>query len=139
MIWRYVGVFLSEIQRQQLYDRYFFLGIIFIAFTILIIIILAPHAKEKWITGILNWMQKLQKYVPAVTENEPKNLKKTSQVKLYMFSCRSSICIILFFILKKIEFKLPLNMKSNQNNTKNTVLFVFKSLKMCQHHWHVQA
>lgn len=102
------GGFLSEIQRQQLYDRYFFLGIIFIAFTILIIIILAPHAKEKWITGILNWMQKLQKYVPAVTENEPKNLKKTSQVKLYMFSCRSSICIILFFILKKIEFKLPL-------------------------------
>lgn len=95
------GGFLSEIQRQQLYDRYFFLGIIFIAFTILIIIILAPHAKEKWITGILNWMQKLQKYVPAVTENEPKNLKKTSQVKLYMFSCRSSICIILFFVLKK--------------------------------------
>ncbi|XP_052721214.1 uncharacterized protein LOC128192515 isoform X3 [Crassostrea angulata] len=73
---------LKEIQRQQLYDRYFFLGIIFIAFTILIIIILAPHAKEKWITGILNWMQKLQKYVPAVTENEPKNLKKTSQILL---------------------------------------------------------
>ncbi|XP_052721212.1 uncharacterized protein LOC128192515 isoform X1 [Crassostrea angulata] len=82
---------LKEIQRQQLYDRYFFLGIIFIAFTILIIIILAPHAKEKWITGILNWMQKLQKYVPAVTENEPKNLKKTSQTRL-----ENSLCVVGF-------------------------------------------
>ncbi|XP_065933258.1 uncharacterized protein [Magallana gigas] len=36
-------------------------------------------------------MQKLQKYVPAVTENEPKNLKKTSQIRL-----ENSLCVVGF-------------------------------------------
>lgn len=72
MIWIYVGFF-PEIQRQQQRDRFIFLGISFIAITlhiITIITILALYSKENLIAGILNWMQKFQKYAPAVNQNE---------------------------------------------------------------------
>lgn len=79
---------IKEIQRQQLRDRVMFLGISFIVMILhvitIIIIIIALYSKDNWITSIFNWMQNLQKYVPAVTENASKNLKKTSHV-VYSF------------------------------------------------------
>lgn len=75
---------IKEIERQQLRDRVMFLGISFIVMFLhvitIIIIIIALYSKDNWITSIFNWMQNLQKYVPAVTENASKNLKKTSHV-----------------------------------------------------------
>lgn len=83
-----IWVFFPEIQRQQLRDRVMFLGISFIVIILhvitIIIIIIALYSKDNWITSIFNWMQNLQKYVPAVTENASKNLKKTSNV-VYSF------------------------------------------------------
>lgn len=83
-----IWVFFPEIQRQQLRDRVMFLGISFIVIILhvitIIIIIIALYSKDNWITSIFNWMQNLQKYVPAVTENASKNLKKTSHV-VYSF------------------------------------------------------
>lgn len=79
---------IKEILRQQLRDRVMFLGISFIVIILhvitIIIIIIALYSKDNWITSIFNWMQNLQKYVPAVTENASKNLKKTSHV-VYSF------------------------------------------------------
>lgn len=82
-----IWVFFPEIQ-IQLRDRVMFLGISFIVIILhviaIIIIIIALYSKDNWITSIFNWMQNLQKYVPAVTENASKNLKKTSHV-VYSF------------------------------------------------------
>lgn len=79
-----IWFFFPEIERQQLRDRVMFLGISFIVMILhvitIIIIIIALYSKDNWITSIFNWMQNLQKYVPAVTENASKNLKKTSHV-----------------------------------------------------------
>ncbi|XP_052692049.1 uncharacterized protein LOC128170135 [Crassostrea angulata] len=86
---------IKEILRQQLRDRVMFLGISFIVIILhvitIIIIIIALYSKDNWITSIFNWMQNLQKYVPAVTENASKNLKKTSHTRL-----ENSLCVVGF-------------------------------------------